>query len=45
MHTPSALELICFLVEVMIPNDANVFAMPMEEVMLFAPCIFGIYNA
>jgi hypothetical protein len=30
--------------EVMIPNETNVLAMPMEEVMFFAPCIFGIYN-
>jgi hypothetical protein len=29
----------------MIPNDANVLAMPMEEEMLFVPCIFGIHNA
>jgi hypothetical protein len=31
--------------EVMIPNDADVLAMPMEDLMLFAPCIFNIYNA
>jgi hypothetical protein len=31
--------------EVMIPNDVDVLAMVMEEVMLFIPCIFGIYNA
>jgi hypothetical protein len=30
--------------EVMIPNDVDVLAMVMEEVM-FIPCIFGIYNA
>jgi hypothetical protein len=45
VHAPSALQLVCFLVEVIIPNDANVLAMPMEEVMLFVPCIFGIHNA
>jgi hypothetical protein len=31
--------------EVMIPNDVDVLAMVMEEVMLFIPYIFGIFNA